>query len=333
MANSRRYNRFMAEQHIPYLGGEIVVAGRVKSGYVEVYAFPDADGSESMFGLKIRLRGAFSSAEDKYEATKDAGVSIAKAKVLLGTFKAGSVTTIHLESDLGSADVSGMRRKQVINMLGRALARRHDTGEITHLDIPGIANELGVSVSLVQTAVLHMRDTDLLEMLTMSNGVRLTAAGIDSFESMRESIGMFAGNLADDTIRRLDVIKPGLGQELSELLETTTSTGPSGRELIGYGNQIREFVKEATDQIYTAAGLGESPGYDAIKAKAAAVARLAGSKTSANHTSAIAASFEAHASSFNDVVQAAAHRRPVEAQRLALYAVMFLGEMLDAGER
>jgi hypothetical protein len=283
-----------------------------------------------MFALRIRVNGDYSSLEQQLDAAQNAGISIAKAKFLLRSFRPGTTRTLDLAGELGTNNKSGLRRGQVVDVIGRALSRLNDSEQVAQLDVAGIAHELAVDCLMVEAAAEHMFDMGLIDVFEDPNGVRLTERGFETFDTTFETVETAIEVVIASVANRLNAIDSGLGFELTDLLDTANNARPASRELEGYGNQVREYFKEITDAVYQAAGLGESPGRDETEEKVRAVAKLSGSQSKEDRAVALAKSLEKSALSFNEIVHEPTHRRPVATQLLMVYVVLVLSELLDA---
>ncbi|MDP6667006.1 MAG: hypothetical protein QF357_06360 [Dehalococcoidia bacterium] len=323
----------MVTAHIPYLNSEIVVSDTMSRGFVRLYVFPEVDGTgEYLFGLQVRVKGEFTSPEQQIEVAQNTGIGIAKAKFLLRAFKQGSTHTVDLDEEFGAPDETALNLDQVTGIIGRALCRVHDHRKTVHLDIAGVAHELGVDQELIETAVLRMYDAGNLDLMSAQYGVRLTRQGIDKFNATSIGIDTAVEIVTMGIANRLDALKPGLGHQLSNLQGAASSTSSSGRELRGYGNRVRGYFKEITETIYEAAGLEENPEDDTTETKVWAVSKLAGSQSRTDRTMALARSLERTAMSFNEVARKSNQRQPVEAHLIMVYVVLVLGELLDAAQ-
>ncbi len=243
----------MDTQRYPYLAREIVVSNRTNRDYVQLHVFPAQKGSGAFsFGLQIRVKGVFSSSEYQLETTKNTGISIAKARFFLRTFRSGAVYTVDLDDEFEDPYDSGLGPDQVVEKIGNALARLYASETIAQLEIAGIAHELGVDPSLVWSAISRMRRAGTLEVASGGRGVMLTPLGAETFDANSAGLDTAIQSVTASIVGRLNSLKSGLGRELSFLQNVASRIELSEIGINGYGHQVRTYFSEITDIIYDA---------------------------------------------------------------------------------
>jgi len=321
----------MDTQRYPYLDGEIVLSNRTSRGYVQLHVFPALKGSgEFSFGLQIRVKGEFSSDEYQLELTKNTGISIAKAKFFLRTFRKGSVYTVDLDDEFEDPYDSGLDSEQVVQKIGNPLARLYSSGTVAQLEIAGIAHELGVDPSLVWSAISRMRSAGTLEVASGGRGVMLTPLGAITFDAKSAGLDTAIQSVTASIAGRLNSLKSGLGRELSSLQNVASRIELSEIGLNGYGHQVRTYFTEITDIIYDATGFSDESSSDTTDEKIFTIAKLSGSETKTGRIVALSRSLDKTAFGFNESVLSSTTKRSVEINLLMVYVVLVLSELLDA---